>query len=74
MSWQTSDPGAGAQDLPVDVGEILAEKYRVEKILGAGGMGVVVAARHVELGEIRAIKFPSFPAPRMGARYSFDVD
>jgi hypothetical protein len=22
----------------------------------------------------RAIRFPSFPAPRMGARYSFSVD
>lgn len=27
----------------VSVGEILAGKYRVEKILGMGGMGVVVA-------------------------------
>jgi hypothetical protein len=25
-------------------------------------------------GKVRQIKFPSFPAPRMGARYSFDVD
>ena len=25
-------------------------------------------------GKVRAIKFPSFPAPRMGARYAFDVN
>jgi hypothetical protein len=25
-------------------------------------------------GKVRAIKFPDFPAPRMGARYSFDVN
>lgn len=25
-------------------------------------------------GKVRAIRFPSFPAPRMGARYAFDVN
>lgn len=40
----------------VSVGEILAGKYRVEKILGMGGMGVVVAATHLDLREMRAIK------------------
>jgi len=25
-------------------------------------------------GKVRAIKFPTFPAPRMGARYAFDVN
>jgi serine/threonine protein kinase len=42
---------------PVQPGQMLADKYRVEKILGAGGMGVVVAARHVELNVLVAIKF-----------------
>ncbi|APR85361.1 Serine/threonine-protein kinase pkn3 [Minicystis rosea] len=36
---------------------MLAGKYRVERVLGVGGMGVVVAATHVELHEIRALKF-----------------
>jgi serine/threonine-protein kinase len=43
--------------LPVEVGETLAGKYVVERILGQGGMGVVVAARHVSLDERVAIKF-----------------
>jgi serine/threonine protein kinase len=42
---------------PVDEGEILAGKYRVERVLGIGGMGVVVAALHLALDERVAIKF-----------------
>lgn len=40
----------------VGVGDVLAGKYRVEKILGMGGMGIVVAAMHLDLREMRAIK------------------
>jgi eukaryotic-like serine/threonine-protein kinase len=42
---------------PVLPGETLADKYRVERVLGRGGMGIVVAARHLELDERVAIKF-----------------
>jgi serine/threonine protein kinase len=42
---------------PVAPGDVLLGKYRVERVLGQGGMGVVVAARHQELGELFAIKF-----------------
>jgi serine/threonine protein kinase len=38
-------------------GDVIAGKYRVEKILGSGGMGVVVAARHVQLDDKVALKF-----------------
>ncbi len=38
-------------------GTMLAGKYVIEEILGAGGMGVVVSARHVDLGQKVAIKF-----------------
>src|SRR6185369_11157350 len=42
---------------PVKEGDTLAAKYRVEKVLGVGGMGVVVAAMHTELEERVALKF-----------------
>ncbi|HEV8245900.1 MAG TPA: serine/threonine-protein kinase [Polyangiaceae bacterium] len=38
------------------IGEVIAQKYRVESVVGAGGMGVVVAARHLQLGQTVAIK------------------
>src|SRR5262245_33613515 len=38
-------------------GETVAGKYVVEEVLGAGGMGVVLAARHAQLGQRVAIKF-----------------
>ncbi len=42
--------------LPVRPGDILADKYRVERVLGTGGMGFVVAARNINLGKLVAIK------------------
>ncbi len=48
---------AEAPTSPVAVGARLAGKYRVDSILGAGGMGVVVAATHEELEQRVAIKF-----------------
>ena len=38
-------------------GEVLLGKYRIERVLGSGGMGVVVAATHLSLGQTVAIKF-----------------
>jgi serine/threonine-protein kinase len=38
-------------------GDVIAGKYRIERVLGRGGMGVVVAAEHLRLGEKVAIKF-----------------
>jgi serine/threonine-protein kinase len=42
---------------PVEIGQILAGKYRVDRVLGEGGMGVVVAAWHLELEAMVALKF-----------------
>jgi eukaryotic-like serine/threonine-protein kinase len=51
-----SDPNfkaaAGAQP-----GDVLAGKYRIERILGRGGMGIVVEATHLQLEDRVAIKF-----------------
>lgn len=43
--------------LPVAEGETIAGKYRVEKVLGSGGMGVVMAAWHLQLNQRVALKF-----------------
>jgi len=42
---------------PVRAGDVLARKYRVERVLGVGGMGVVVAATHLQLSQRVALKF-----------------
>lgn len=40
----------------IAVGSTFADKYFIEAVLGEGAMGVVVAARHVDLGKRFAIK------------------
>src|SRR3954453_830745 len=44
-------------ELPIVVGQIVAQKYRVDRFIGQGGMGVVVAGFHLELDQPVAIKF-----------------
>jgi eukaryotic-like serine/threonine-protein kinase len=41
----------------LSAGQIVADKYRIDGVMGTGGMGVVVAATHVELDQRVAIKF-----------------
>lgn len=38
-------------------GEVIAGKYQIEKVIGAGGMGVVVVAKHLLLNQPVAVKF-----------------
>ncbi len=41
----------------IQPGTVLGGKYQVERVLGQGGMGCVVAATHLQLGQRVAIKF-----------------
>jgi serine/threonine-protein kinase len=48
-------------DLPdtlsgLEAGQILGGKYRIERVLGGGAMGIVLAAHHLQLDERVAIK------------------
>jgi eukaryotic-like serine/threonine-protein kinase len=44
------------RSIAVREGDLVAGKYRVEGVIGVGGMGVVVAARHEQLEQRVAIK------------------
>jgi serine/threonine protein kinase len=46
-----------APQVPVSPGDVLLGKYVVERVIGAGGMGVVVAVKHRDLQELYAMKF-----------------
>jgi hypothetical protein len=67
------------------VGDVILGKYEVTRVLGKGGVGVVLAARHRELHEFVALKFllpypagqardlrasPKKPAPASASRTS----
>jgi serine/threonine-protein kinase len=41
---------------PILVGTVLDGKYRVDRVLGRGGMGMVLAAEHLQLGQRVALK------------------
>jgi serine/threonine-protein kinase len=43
--------------LPVVPGDIVAGKYRIERVLGRGGMGFVLEATHLQLDQKVALKF-----------------
>src|ERR1700677_1699413 len=42
---------------PFAIGDVVAGKYRIERVLGEGGMGIVAAATHLHLQQLVAIKF-----------------
>ena len=50
--------------LSLHPGTLIADAYVVDRVLGVGGMGTVVAARTIDTGEVVAIKFmlPHFAA------------
>ena len=60
-------------ECPVRPGDVVAGKYRVDRTLGVGGMGVVVAATQIELDRRVALKFllpKVLERPRLVARFS----
>jgi serine/threonine protein kinase len=50
-------PTSPAEISPLKLGDVVANKYVVEGIVGSGGMGIVYCARHVQLNEKVALKF-----------------
>jgi len=48
---------AHTEPRPLTVGSVIGGRFRIDQVLGAGGMGIVVAATHTELGNRVAIKF-----------------
>lgn len=65
-------PGFGASK-EAHPGDILAGKYKVERILGRGGMGQVLLATHVQLQQRVAIKTllpDALQSPTLVARFS----
>src|SRR5438128_9605042 len=56
MSFPEATP-SGVPRVTVRPGDVIAEKYEVEKVLAAGGMGVVLSAQHRQLKRRVALKF-----------------
>jgi serine/threonine-protein kinase len=44
-------------ELPFVPGQVIVGKYEIIDLIGVGGVGFVVAANHIELGETVALKF-----------------
>jgi len=53
----TSSPAQAPEAPPVVPGQILAGKFRIERVIGEGGMGIVAEATHLGLDERVALKF-----------------
>lgn len=43
---------------PVDIGAVIDGRYLIDSVLGAGGMGIVFRAQHLELRQTVAVKMP----------------
>ena len=50
------DDGQPSSGSPLSIGQVVSGKYRIERQIGRGGMGIVLAATHLQLGNIVALK------------------
>ncbi|MDI1448040.1 serine/threonine-protein kinase [Polyangium sp. 6x1] len=55
-----------APKIPAEPGDVIADKYRVERVIGKGGMGLVVEAHHMTLPQRVAIKILLPEAAKQG--------
>jgi serine/threonine protein kinase len=46
-----------AASIPVQIGQVIDNKFRVDRVLAQGGMGVLCAATHLHLDQKIAVKF-----------------
>src|SRR3954466_3389497 len=53
-------------------GDVIAGKFRLERVIGRGGMGAVWAARHAQLDLPAAVKFLGAEADEKDARVRFE--
>jgi len=61
MNHQATSAGFGSGPPIPAIGEVIARKYRIDSVVGTGGMGVVLSATHLELGQKVAIKVLTIP-------------
>jgi serine/threonine protein kinase len=50
------EDGQASSGSPLHIGQIINGKYRIERQIGRGGMGIVLAATHLQLEHLVAIK------------------
>ena len=71
-----ASPALESFSMPFQPGEVIAGKYKVIRLIGTGGVGFVVAARHVGFDEVVALKFlrPEFAThPEAVSRFTIEA-
>ena len=72
-----SPPSPGEQGpvsvAPLSLGSVFAGRYRVERVVGEGGMGAVYAVRDQQLDELVALKLMTLPSQEAAVRFVDEV-
>ncbi|MFO0738738.1 MAG: serine/threonine-protein kinase [Labilithrix sp.] len=53
----SAPPSGDSEEYPVAIGDVIAGRFRIDRYIGIGAMGLVVEARHLELDDRVAMKF-----------------